>query len=99
MLPAGMISEIAASPVLTGLGLVVRSQRGRFYLERPLGKEDTASVRVWGRITPLADSNDLLLEHEYHRGSWSEDARESAGELIRAIASVGSWREKREWGS
>jgi len=29
-----MIREIAASPVLTGLGLRVRTRRGRFYLER-----------------------------------------------------------------
>jgi hypothetical protein len=32
-----MTGEIAASPVLTGLGLGVRTQRGRFYLERRYG--------------------------------------------------------------
>ncbi len=83
---AGMINEIASSPVLTGLGLQVRSQRGRFYLERPLGEEDSSHVEAWGRITPLADSNDLLLEHEHRRGSWSEVERGSVGKLIRAIA-------------
>ena len=83
---AGMIKEIALSPVLTGLGLQVRSQRGRFYLERPLGEEDSSGVEAWGRITPLADSNGLLLEQEHRRGSWSEFARGSVGKLIRAVA-------------
>jgi hypothetical protein len=81
-----MIKEIASSPVLIGLGLHVRSQRGRFYLERPLGEGDSAGVEAWGRITPLADSNDLLLEHEHRRGSWSEYERGSVGKLIRAVA-------------
>jgi hypothetical protein len=83
---AGMTKEIASSPVLTGLGLQVRSQRGRFYLERPLVEEESAGVETWGRITPLADSNDLLLEHEHREGSWTEIARGSVGKLIRAIA-------------
>ena len=64
---AGMTEEIASSPVLTGLALQVRSQRGRFYLERPLGVGDLAGVETWGRITPLADSNDLILEHQRRR--------------------------------
>jgi hypothetical protein len=81
-----MTEEIASSPVLTGLGLQVRSQRGRFSLVRPLGEGDSSGVEAWGRITPLADSNDLLLEHERRRGSWSEVARGSVGKLIRAIA-------------
>ena len=33
---ATLTKEVAASPVLMDLGLQVRSQRGRFYLERPL---------------------------------------------------------------
>src|SRR5262245_12995866 len=74
---AGMIKEVASSPVLTGLGLQVRSQRGRFYLERTLGEGDASGFETWGRITPLADSNDLLLEHEHRRGSWSEFERGS----------------------
>lgn len=41
-----MRKEIASSPVLTGLGLQVWSQRGRFYLERPLGEGDTAGVEA-----------------------------------------------------
>jgi len=72
---ATMTKEVAASPVLMGLGLQVRSQRGRFYLERPLGEEDSGGVEAWGRITPLADSADLLLEQEGRKGSWSEIAR------------------------
>ena len=83
---AGMIREIASSPVLTGLGLRARSQRGRFYLERPIGEGDSSGVEAWGRITPLADSDDLLLEHEHRRGSWSEYERGSVGKLIRAVA-------------
>ena len=50
---AAMIKKIAASPVLTGLGLQVRSQRGRIYLERPPGEGDSAGVKAWGRVTPL----------------------------------------------
>jgi hypothetical protein len=82
-----MTKEIAASPVLTGLGLGVRSQRGRFYLERSLGEEESAGVEAWGRVTPLADSDDLLLEQERRKGSWSEIARGSARKLIKAVAS------------
>ena len=80
-----MTKDVASSPVLTGLGLQLRVQRGRFYPERPLG--DTAGVEVWGRITPLADSDDLLLEQEHRKGSWSEIARGSARKLIKTIAS------------
>jgi hypothetical protein len=84
---AGMTKEVAASPVLVGLGLQVRSQRGRFYLERSLGEGDDAGVEAWGRITPLADSNDLLLEQERRKGSWTEIARGSAKKLIKTVAS------------
>ena len=83
---AGMTKEIASSPVLTGLGLQLRSQRGRFYLERPLGERDSAGVEAWGRVTPLADSADFLLEQEHRKGSWSEIARGSARKLIKTIA-------------
>jgi hypothetical protein len=83
---ARITKEIASSPVLTGLALKARSERGRFYLERPLGKGDAAGVEAWGRITPLADSNDLLLEQERRRGNWSEIARGSVGKLIKTIA-------------
>ena len=82
-----MTKEIASSPVLEGLGLHLRSQRGRFYLERPLGEGDSAGVEAWGRVTPLADSADFLLEQEHRKGSWSEIARGSARKLIKTIAS------------
>jgi hypothetical protein len=81
-----MTKAIAASPVLTGLGLQVRSQRGRFYLERPFGAEETAGVEAWGRIMPLAGTDELLLEQERRKGSWSEIARGSTLKLIRTIA-------------
>src|SRR4051812_40726615 len=84
---ATMTREVAASPVLTGLGLRVRSQRGRFYLERPLSEGDDAGVEAWGRMTPLAGSNDLLLEQERRKGSWSEIDRGSAKKLIKTVAS------------
>jgi hypothetical protein len=83
---ATMIKEIAASPVLTGLGLQVRSQRGRFYLERRLGEGDSAGVEAWGRVTPLTESADLLLEQERRKGSWSEIDKGSARKLIKTIA-------------
>ena len=70
---AAMTKEVAASPVLTGLGLQVRSQRGRFYLERPLGEGESAGVEAWGRVTPLADSDDLLLEQERRKGKLVRD--------------------------
>jgi hypothetical protein len=83
---SAMTGEIASSPVLTGLGLQVRSQRGRFYLERRPGEGDEAGVEAWGRITPLAGSNALLLEQERHKGSWSEIDRGSARKLIKTVA-------------
>ena len=76
--------RLLADPDRTRLQL--RSQRGRFYLERSLGEGDSAEVEAWGRITPLADSNELLLEQERRRGSWSEIARGSIRKLIKAIA-------------
>jgi hypothetical protein len=84
---ATMTREVAASPVLTGLGLRIRSQRGRFYLERPFGETDSAGVEAWGRITPLIDAKGaLLLEQERHKGRWSEIARGSARKLITTVA-------------
>src|SRR3954465_12983836 len=83
---ATMAKEVAASPVLEGLGLQVRVQRGRFYLERRLGEGDEAGVEAWGRITPLAGSNALLLEQERRKGSWSEIDRGSARKLIKTVA-------------
>jgi len=83
-----MTREIALSPVLSGLGVQVQLQRGRFYLEKPINEDDSIDIKVLGRVTPLIDPDaDLLLEVEYRQGSWSEVARGSAQRLIRAIAS------------
>jgi hypothetical protein len=84
---ATMSEEVAASPVLSGLGVQVRVQRGRFYLERSLDAGEATEVEDLGRITPLAGSDDLLLEVEHRAGSWSKVARGSPRKLIRAIAS------------
>jgi hypothetical protein len=83
---AAMTKEIASSPVLKGLSLQVRSQRGRFYLERLLGEGEPAGVEAWGRVTPLADSADLLLEQERRKGTWSEVARGSVKKLMKTVA-------------
>ena len=45
---ARMIEEIASSPVLAGLALQVRAQRGRFYLDRPVGGAESTGVEVVG---------------------------------------------------
>lgn len=94
---AAMIKKIAASPVLTGLGLQVRSQRGRFYLERPPGEGDSAGVKAWGRVTPLVGTADLLMEHERRKGSWSEIARGAAEKLIQALAGDTNGDVPRAW--
>jgi hypothetical protein len=81
-----------------GLGVQVRAQRGRFYLERPLDEGDDegdagiddegdAGIGDWGRITPLADSADLLLEQQRRKNTWTEIARGSAKKLLGTVAS------------
>jgi hypothetical protein len=82
-----MTKEIASSPVLSGLGISVRVQRGRFCLEQPVTEGESIENLALGRITPLADAaSDLLLEVEYREGKWSEVARGSAQKVIRAVA-------------
>lgn len=76
---AQMTEGIADSAVLSAFGVQVELRRGRFYVERR-GPE---GVTLWWRITPLAGS--LLLEVQ-HR-SWKEVAKGSARQIIRAIAS------------
>jgi hypothetical protein len=84
---ATMSKEISSSPVLKGLGIQVRVQRGRFYLEQVITENDSTEIVALGRITPLANSeSDLLLEVEYREGRWSEVARGSAQKLVRAVA-------------
>lgn len=81
-----MIREIAASPVLTGLGLRVRTRRGRFYLERRYAVGGAEVTLSWGRITPLADPLTLLLEQERGTGLWCKIAQGSGRKLMKLIA-------------
>lgn len=84
---AAMTRAVAASPVLSYLGVQVRALRGRFYVERDL-KEDEPALEILGRITPLAAAKGaLLLEVERRSGSWSEVSTGSAQKLIKVIAS------------
>ena len=82
-----MIREIAASPVLTGLGLRVRTRRGRFYLERCYAAGGAEVTLPWGRITPLAEPPTLLLEQECGTGLWSTIAQGPGRKLTKVIAS------------
>ena len=86
---AAMTRAVAASPVLSNLGIQVRAQRGRFYLEREYKEEgQEPEVEIMGRITPLAAAKGaLLLEAENRSGSWSEIAKGSAQKLIKVVAS------------
>src|SRR5262245_30517692 len=85
---AALTRAIAASPVLSYLGVHVRAQRGRFYLERHIQEEDETEVEVLGRITPLAAAKGaMLLETENRSGSWSEEAKGTAQKVIKAVAS------------
>jgi hypothetical protein len=83
---AAMTRAVAASPVLSHLGVRVRALRGRFYVERQ--SSDDGNAEVLGRITPLlAAKGALLLEVQGRSGSWREVAQGSAPKLIKAIAS------------
>jgi hypothetical protein len=55
-----MTAAVDRSPVRSGLGVRIRTQRGRFYVERGAGER---AVR-WGRITPVLENGPLLLECE-----------------------------------
>lgn len=84
---ATMTRAVAASPVLSHLGVRVRLLRGRFYLEREL-KDQKPAVELPGRITPLlAAQGDLLLEVERRNGKWYEVAKGSVQKLIKVVAS------------
>src|ERR1700682_6553948 len=85
---AAMTRAVAASPVLSYLGVQVRALRGRFYLERKLKEEGKPAIEILGRITPLAAAKGaLLLEVERRSGSWYEVAEGSAQKLIKVVAS------------
>jgi hypothetical protein len=85
---ATMTRAVAASPVLSYLGVQVRALRGRFYLERKLKEEGEPAVEILGRITPLAGAKGaLLLEVERRNGNWHEVDQGSAQKLIKVVAS------------
>lgn len=86
---AAMSREIDRSPVLTAFDVQVRALRDRFYLEwqwEPAEAESEERGSTCGRITPLEESNDFLLEVEHHRNRWSEIAIGSPQKLIRVVA-------------
>ena len=85
---AAMTRAVAASPVLSYLGVQVRALRGRYYLERKLKEEGEPAVEILGRITPLAGAKGaLLLEVERRNGSWYEVDQGSPQKLIKVVAS------------
>ena len=85
---ATMTRAVAASPVLSYLGVQVRALRGRFYIERKLQEEGEPAVEILGRITPLAGAKGaLLLEVERRNGSWHEVDQGSPQKLIKVVAS------------
>jgi hypothetical protein len=57
---AAMTRAVAASPVLSYLGVRVRALRGRFYVERESSEDEGADVL--GRITPLLAATERKLE-------------------------------------
>ena len=77
-----MNAAVGRSPVLTGLGVQVRAERGRFYVAR---SAPTRSV-VWGRITPVVEDGPLLLECERRTDQWYEVARGGVQKMIKTIA-------------
>lgn len=84
---ATMTRAVAASPVLSHLGVRVRLRRGRFYIEREW-KDEEPGIEILGRITPLlAAQGDLLLEAQRRNGSWHEVAKGTAQKLIKVVAS------------
>jgi hypothetical protein len=79
---------IGSSPVLSSLGIRVRSLRGRFYFERVWpSSEEPSEVEVVGRATPLENSARLLLEAEKRKGNWYKVAQGTAEKIVDEIAS------------
>lgn len=78
-------AEVETSPVLAALGCHVSAARGRFYVDRTGDGQQDAEER-WGRITPLEDGQQYLLERERRESQWYEIAQGAPEELIDAIA-------------
>lgn len=70
------------SPVLAGLGVRVRTERGRFYVERVY----SGAAVLWGRITPVVQDGPLLLECEGRSNSWYQVARGGLAKVVKVIA-------------
>lgn len=86
---AVMSREIDRSPVLKAFDVQVRVLRGRFYLDWRWGPTEVETKEpgsMLGRITPLEESNDFLLEVEYRQNRWSEVATGSPRKLIKSVA-------------
>jgi hypothetical protein len=78
-----MNNAINNSPVLTALNYRIRCLRGRFYYERVYSSE---AVETIARVTPLTTNNDLLLEVERGRNSWSTVVEGSIKQVTIAIS-------------
>lgn len=76
-------AQVAKSPVLVALGCQVAALRGRFHIERVIDEEQR---ELWGRITPLDDSSQCLLEGQRRENHWYEIATGGPQKLIAAIA-------------
>lgn len=79
---AELAAEIKRSPVLVELKVEVRSARGRFYVERHFGEY----VIPWGRITPLSEGKQLLLECERSQNKYFEVVRGGTKKVVAFIA-------------
>ena len=78
---------IETSPVLSSLGISVRTLRGRFYFERVwrVPGEQPGTERI-GRITPLGNAKkELLLEVEGRSGTWHTIAQGTAAKIVDKI--------------
>lgn len=75
-------AAVSRSPVLAGLGVRVRAERGRFYVERVRGDRAVQ----WGRITPVVNDGPLLLECEGRSNQWYEVARGSLPKVVKTLA-------------
>lgn len=79
--------EIEISPVLSSLGIFVRTLRGRFYFAQERRVPDKQpDVKVIGRVTPLEGAErELLLEVERQSGIWYPVVQGTAKEIMDKI--------------
>jgi hypothetical protein len=79
---ATFAAEVQQSPVLSALGCQISAQRGRFYIDR-MGSPDQER---WGRITPLEEGQQYLLERERRASQWYQIAKGGPTELVGTLA-------------